>query len=153
MRQIARDRQGVTEQPSQTYDDPSSGRAFLGSHLNLLENTYELYLHASEATRRKLNQAIFAYAYVAHDKVVGDDIRSPLRELLAGESGCEARTAGAPPEEARAGATQAATARHSGPETTKAAPKGGPAELHNLWLDLTTAFTRTPIAVSLFWWR
>lgn len=62
MRQIARDRQGVTEQPSQTHGDLYSGRAFLGSHLNLFEKTYELYLHASEATRRKLNQAIFAHA-------------------------------------------------------------------------------------------
>lgn len=76
-----------------------------------------------------------AHVYVAHDKVVGDDIRSPLRELLAAERGWEALTAGATPEAARA-ATQAATARRSGPETPKAAPKGGLAELTNLWLDL-----------------
>ena len=135
LREIARDRQRVTEQLSQVHGDLSSGRAFLDAHLNLLENPYELYLHASEATRRKLNQAIFAHVYVAHDEVLGDDIRSPLRELLAAERGWEALTAGATPEEART-ATQAATARHSGPETPKTAPKGGLAELQNLWLDL-----------------
>ncbi len=89
----------------------------------------------SSRPRRKLNQAIFAHVYVAHDEVLGDDIRSPLRELLAAERGWEALTAGAAPEEART-ATQAATARHSGPETPKAAPKGGLAELTNLWPDL-----------------
>ena len=88
LREIARDRQRLTEQLSQVHGDLSSGRAFL----NLLENPHELYLHASEATRRKLNQAIFAHVYVAHDEVVGDDIRSPLRELLAAERGWEALT-------------------------------------------------------------
>lgn len=118
LRDIARDRQRVTEQLSQVHGDLSSGRAFLYAHLDLLENPHELYLHASEATRRRLNQAIFAHVYVAHDEVVGDDIRSPLRQLLAAERGWEALTAGATPEAARA-ATQAATARHSGPETPK----------------------------------
>lgn len=135
LRDIARNRQRVTEQLSQVHGDLSSGRAFLYAHLDLLENPHELYLHASEATRRRLNQAIFAHVYGAHDEVVGDDIRSPLRELLAAERGWEALTAGASPEAARA-ATQAATARHSGPETPKTAPKGGLAELTNLWLDL-----------------
>ena len=135
LREIARDRQRITEQLSQVHGDLSSGRAFLDAHLNLLENPYELYLHASEATRRKLNQAIFAHVYIAHDEVVGDDIRSPLRELLAAERGWEALTAGSTPEVARSTA-HAATARHSGPETPKAAPKGGVAELQNLWLDL-----------------
>ena len=135
LREIARDRQRVTEQLSQVHGDLSSGRAFLDAHLNLLENPYELYLHASEATRRKLNQAIFAHVYIAHDEVVGDDIRSPLRELLAAERGWEALTAGTTPEVARSTA-QAAIVRHSGPETPKAAPKGGLAELQNLWLDL-----------------
>jgi len=135
LREIARDRQRITEQLSQIHGDLSSGRAFLDAHLNLLENPHELYLHASEATRRKLNQAIFAHVYVAHDEVVGDDIRSPLRELLAAERGWEALTAGATPEVARSTA-QAATACHTGPETPKAAPKGDLAELQNLWLDL-----------------
>lgn len=131
---IARDRQRTTEQLSQLHGDLSSGRAFL-AHLDLLENPYELYVNASEATRRKLNQAIFAHVYIAHDEVVGDDIRSPLRELLAAERGWEALAAGATPEVARS-TTQSATVRHSGPETPKAAPKGGLAELQNLWLDL-----------------
>ncbi len=135
LREIARDRQRATEQLSQVHGDLSSGRAFLDAHLNLLENPYELYVNASEATRRKLNQAIFAHVYVAHDEVVGDDIRSPLRELLAAERGWEALTAGATPEVARR-TTQAAAAPHSGPETPKAAPKGGLAEPTNLWLDL-----------------
>ena len=50
-----------------------------------------------KATRRKLNQAIFAHVHVAHEEVVGDDIRSPLRELLAAQSGWEALSAGATP--------------------------------------------------------
>ncbi|GAA3830504.1 recombinase family protein [Brevibacterium ammoniilyticum] len=135
LRDLARDRQRVTEQLSQVHGDLSSGRAFLDAHLDLLDNPYELYVNASEATRRKLNQAIFAHVYVAHDEVVGDDIRSPLRELLAAERGWEALTSGATPEVARS-AIQTATVRHSGPETPKAAPKGGLAELQNLWLDL-----------------
>ncbi|WP_237203720.1 hypothetical protein [Rothia endophytica] len=128
IRQRLRDRQRVTEQLSQVHGDLSSGRAFLDAHLNLLDNFYELYVNASEATRRKLNQAIFAHVYVAHEEVIGDDIRSPLRELLAAARGWEALTAGATPEVARS-TTQAATVQHSGPETPKAAPKGGLAEL------------------------
>ncbi len=84
-----RKRRRVTGQLSQVHGDLSSGRAFIYSHLDLLENPHELYLHASEATRRRLNQAIFA-----HDEVVGDDIRSPLRELLAAERAWETLTAG-----------------------------------------------------------
>lgn len=38
LREIARDRQHVTEQLSQVHGDLSSGRAFLDAHLNLLEN-------------------------------------------------------------------------------------------------------------------
>lgn len=90
LREISRDRQRATEQLSQVHGVLSSGREFLNAHIDLLENPYELYLHAIEATRRKFNQAIFAHVYVAHDEVVGDDIRSPLRELLAAERGWEA---------------------------------------------------------------
>lgn len=118
LRDIARDRRRVTEQLSQVHGDLSSDQAFLHAHLDLLENPHELYLHANEATRRRLNQAIFAHVYVAHDKVVGDDIRSPLRELLAAERGWRAPTTGATREAARAG-TQAATARHSGQKRQK----------------------------------
>lgn len=83
------------------HGDLSIGRVFLDAHLALLENAYELYLHAREATRRKLNWAMFAQVYIAHDEVVGDDIRSPLRELLAAERGWENLTAGATSEMAR----------------------------------------------------
>lgn len=132
---LARDRQCVTEQLSRVHGDLSSGRAFLDAHLNLLDNPYELYVNASEATRRKLNQAIFAHVYVAHDEVIGDDIRSQLRELLAAERHWDALTEGATPEVA-AQYDPSRTVHHSGPETPKAAPKGGLAELPNLWLDL-----------------
>ncbi len=151
LREIARDRQRVTEQLSEVHGDLSSGRAFLDAHLNLLENLHELHLHASEATRRKLHQAIFAHVCVAHDEVVGDDIRSPLRELLAAERGWEARIAGATPEVARSTA-QAATARHTGPERPKAAPRATWPNYRTSGLTCLAAFTRTPIAVSLLWW-
>lgn len=136
LRDIARDRQRVTEQLGHVEGDLNSGQAFLNAHLDLLENPYKLYLHASDATRRKLNQAIFAHVYIANDEVTGDDINTPLRELLAAERGWSARTAGADAETTR-NTTQAETARRSGPETAEAAPKGGfTAELQQLWLQL-----------------
>lgn len=51
-----------------------AGGGFLEAHLDLLENPYELCLHASEVTRRQLNQAIFAHIYIVHDDVAGDEI-------------------------------------------------------------------------------
>ncbi|WP_051009564.1 hypothetical protein [Timonella senegalensis] len=127
LREIACDRQRVTEQLSQVHGDLSSGRALLDAHLNLLENPYELYLHASEATRRKPNQAIFAHVYVAHDEVVGDDIRSPLRELLAAERGWEAPHSGRNARDS----TQYGPGRDSAPHrprNAKSRPEGRPGQ-------------------------
>lgn len=136
LRAISRDRARLTEQLGHVHDDLASGRGFLEAHLDLLENPYELYLHASDTTRRQLNQAVFAHIYIAHDDVVGDEINPTLRELLAAERGWSARVGGANSETARTTA-QAENARHSGPETRETAPKGGfTAELQRLWLEL-----------------
>lgn len=152
LRDIARDRQCTTEQLSQVHGDLSSGRAFLDAHLDLLDNPYELYLHASEATRRKLNQAIFAHVYVAHEEVVGDDIRSPLRELLTAERGWETLTAGATPEVTRVVQPRPRQRATAAQKRQKPPRRAAWPNCETCGLTCLAASTRTPIAVSLLWW-
>jgi site-specific DNA recombinase len=110
--------------------------AYIDAHLALLEQPYELYRHASDETRRKLNQAIFAHIYVVHDEVVGDELNSPLAELLAAERGWSAFRADLDHDSALALA-QVELGRHS-PQNKQDAPEGN--ALSNVLLtDLLTA--------------
>ncbi|UVY83221.1 hypothetical protein NLU66_13510 [Brachybacterium sp. NBEC-018] len=135
IRDIAREREKLTEQLNKVDADLSRGRTYLEAYLELLKSPYELYRNARNPFRRKLNQTFFAHLYIAFDEVTGDDIRMPIREMLAAEQGWQARRAGRTEAEARQAAL-AEIARRSGPETPKAAPKGGLADLQKLWLDL-----------------
>jgi len=109
--------------------------AYINAHLALLEEPYELYRHASDETRRQLNQAIFAHIYVVHDEVVGDELNSPLAELLAAERGWSAFQADLD-DEAALEAAQSELARHS-PENKQSVPKGN-ALSNALLADLLT---------------
>jgi hypothetical protein len=75
-------------------DDLSEGAEFLQTNLRLLENPDALYIGASDEIRRKLNQAIFKHIFVANEEVVGDEINSPLAELLAVQHRFRAQEAG-----------------------------------------------------------
>ena len=57
------------------------------AHLELLTQPYELYRHASDQTRRMLNQAIFKHIYVVNEEVIGDELNTPMRELLSAQRG------------------------------------------------------------------
>jgi len=122
LRTIARDRERLTAQQTTVHNDLTGGMAYIDAHLALLEDPYELYRHASDETRRQLNQAIFAHIYVVHDEVTGDELNSPLAELLAAERGWSAfqtdLDAEAALEEARR-----ELARHH-PENKQSAPEG-----------------------------
>ncbi|GAB3612131.1 hypothetical protein GCM10027415_04710 [Humibacter ginsengisoli] len=87
LRDIARQRKETQAQLKAVEDDIAPGMAYIEAHIALLEDPYELYRHASDQTRRLLNQAIFKHIYVVNEEVVGDEINTPLRELLAAQRG------------------------------------------------------------------
>ena len=94
---------------------PFTHRTCVGSHA--------LYVGASDETRRKLNQAIFKHIFVANEEVVGDEINSPLAELLAAQHGFRARAAGLNKGDSLDQAL-AELLRHTAP-TTRATAKDG----------------------------
>lgn len=87
LRDVVRTREKLHEQYTNTSDDLADGAAYIEAHLRLLEDPYELYLNASDELRRSLNQLIFVRIYVVNDQVVGDELRSPLAELLDAQRG------------------------------------------------------------------
>lgn len=87
LRDITRKRSALQDELNTVTDDISSGVDYIDAHVSLLEQPYELYKRASDDVRRDLNQAIFEHIYVINDEVIGDELKSPLRELLAVERG------------------------------------------------------------------
>lgn len=95
LRDITRQRRELEARLGAISDDIAPGVRYIEAHIELLENPYELYRYATDATRRLLNQAIFTRIYVVNDEVVGDDLNSPMRELLAAERGWSSHLEGA----------------------------------------------------------
>jgi len=104
-------------------DNLKGGAEFLQNHLKLLEDPHALYMGASHEIRRKLDQALFKHIFVTNEKVVRDEINSPLAEPLAAQHGFHAQevglNTGKSPDQALA-----ELLRHPAP-TTKATSKGG----------------------------
>lgn len=123
LHEITRQRDKLTAELATVEDDLSGGLAYINAHLDLLADPYELYRYASEYTRQKLNQALFARVYVVNDEVVGDELTSPLSELLAAERGWSALEAGLPLETA-VEAAEAEHTRRSPYIREQATPKG-----------------------------
>lgn len=73
----------MTAQLANVNDDVSDGLAYINAHLDLLADPYELYRYASDEARRNLNQAIITRIDIVNDEVIGDELQSPLSELLA----------------------------------------------------------------------
>jgi site-specific DNA recombinase len=120
---IGRQREKLRNELDTVTDDLSEGAAFLEANLKLLEDPHTLYLNASDEIRRKLNQAIFKHIFVANEEVVGDEVNSPLAELLAAQHGFRARSTGLNEDDSLEQAI-AELVRRSAP-TTRATPKGG----------------------------
>ncbi|MFT4050739.1 MAG: zinc ribbon domain-containing protein [Microbacterium sp.] len=87
LRDIARQRKELEAELESITDDIRPGMAYIDAHLDLLHDPYELYRYASDQTRRMLNQAIFKHIYVVNEEVVGDELNTPMRELLASQRG------------------------------------------------------------------
>ncbi len=94
LRDLTRQRRELEERVATIADDLTPSARYLEAHIELLENPQELYHYASDETRRLLNQAIFKRIYVVNDEVVGDELNSPMRELLAAERGWSAHLEG-----------------------------------------------------------
>jgi site-specific DNA recombinase len=101
LREITRNRTNLTNELATLDGDLKPGLDLIDAYLRLLENAYELYQFANDEVRRELNQAIFEHIYVGVDEVTGDEIKHPLRELLAAQSGWSALRDGASLEQAR----------------------------------------------------
>lgn len=123
LHEITRARDKLTVQLGAVEQDLSGALAFIEAHLDLLADPYELYRQASDDTRRQLNQALFNRIYVVNDEVVGDELTSPLVELLAAERGWTALEAGQSLESAT-NTAEAELARRSPVKAEQATPKG-----------------------------
>ena len=123
LHEITRARDKLTVQLGAVEQDLSGALAFIEAHLDLLADPYELYRQASDDTRRQLNQALFNRIYVVNDEVVGDELTSPLVELLAAERGWTALEAGQSLESAT-NTADAELARRSPVNAERATPKG-----------------------------
>lgn len=120
---IGRQREKLRTELTTVADDLSEGAEFLKANLRLLEDPHAFYIGASDEFRRKLNQAIFKHTFVANEEVVGDEINSPLAELLAVQHGFRAQEAGLNRNDSLDQAI-AELLLHSAP-TTRATQKGG----------------------------
>ena len=87
LRDVTRQRAELQTRLDTISDDLTPAAQCLEAHIALLERPHELYRHATDETRRLLNQAIFKHIYVVNDEVIGDELNSPMRELLAAERG------------------------------------------------------------------
>lgn len=93
-RHTRKNSESITAQLDAVELDLSGGLAYVNAHLDLLSDPQELYRRASDEKRRQLNQAFFQRIYVVNDEVIGDELTSPLIELLAAERGWTALQAG-----------------------------------------------------------
>lgn len=82
LREIGTTRERLTAQRDATADSLTDAVEFLSVNLRLLEDPHELYLHASDEVRRRLNQAIFTQVFIDHDEVTGHTLEDPLDDLL-----------------------------------------------------------------------
>lgn len=65
----------------------SQGAKFTDLALGLLADPYAPYLHASNETRRRLNQAIFSRLYIHDESVTDRAVTTPMADLLAADAG------------------------------------------------------------------
>ncbi|GGF31448.1 hypothetical protein GCM10010922_03120 [Microbacterium sorbitolivorans] len=117
LREIARDREKLQDQLNTATADLLAGKSYIEAMMKLLTDVKELYLNSTDEIRRELNQAIFNNVYVIADDIIGDDIKTPLRDLLAAQRGVAAHNDGLPLEEA-VEAAQAELARHTAQNKT-----------------------------------
>lgn len=127
LRDIGRERETLREQLAQTTADLAAGKRHIDVFLDLLTDVRSLYLDSGEDVRRELNQAIFNNLYIAHDEVIGDEVKTSLRELLAAQRGWMVYTAGGDQTTASASAN-AERARHEAGNEQGTATNGGPLE-------------------------
>ena len=140
LRELGRERESVREQLDTATTDLNAGKAHIEAFLELLTDVRALYVASSDDVRRSLNQAIFNNLYVANDDVIGDDIKQPLRELLAAQRGWTAHSADLGSTAADASA-QAELARHTGQHPEMTARMGG-----HLGSDLSGRLTEAILA-------
>lgn len=133
LRDIDRQRSMLNEKLEAVIDDIPKAEQCIELCLKLLEDPYQLYLGASDETRRRLNQAIFTHLFVYNEQVTAESVNSPLAELLAADAGFKALQADLSLEEAQ----QRAEARLDGTRPSKGEaaelmPGGSTALVHDL---------------------
>jgi site-specific DNA recombinase len=137
LRKIAEQRERLQAQETDVDAKLAEGAAHIEQCLQLLEDPAELYRHASDETRRQLNQAIFGRLYVYNDKITGHEMKEPLAEFLALEAG--ERVLQATGDAATAVDALRRAFGHHAPERSKTAPKGGLACLDAVLAAVTSS--------------
>ncbi|MCT1606964.1 hypothetical protein M3B43_06410, partial [Nesterenkonia massiliensis] len=59
---------------------------FIRVAMELLRDVQDLYMHAEDEIRRRLNQAIFTRIFIQNDEVVDVALAEPFRDLLAAQT-------------------------------------------------------------------
>lgn len=93
LREIGTERETLREQLSIATADLATGKRHIETFLDLLTDVRALHLASSDQIRRELKQAVFNNLYIAHDQVIGDDVKEPLDEILAAHRGWTSLTA------------------------------------------------------------
>lgn len=78
LREIGATRERLTAQLEAAVGTLTDAVEFIGANLRMLENPYELYLHASDEVRRRLNRAIVTRVFIDHEEVTGHRLEDLL---------------------------------------------------------------------------
>lgn len=104
LRDVDRRRRELQEQLESVIDDLPGAEKYLDACLRLLEDPHRLYMAASDQTRRRLNQAIFKYLFIDTERVTGEEMTSPLAEMLSADAGWQIHNETGDPAVARSAA-------------------------------------------------
>lgn len=83
LREIARDRQRLTERMTTTTENLSDSARLIEVALELLEDPQELCRRCNDQQRRMLNQTIFHALYIDDEQITDHSLREPFGRLHA----------------------------------------------------------------------
>ncbi len=83
LREIARDRQRLTQRMTTTTENLSDSARLIEMALELLEDPQALYRRCNDQQRRMLNQTIFHALYIDDEQITDHSMREPFSRLHA----------------------------------------------------------------------
>lgn len=125
LREIGATRDRLNAQLEAAVDTLTDAVEFISANLRLLENPYELYRHASDEVRRRVNQAIFTRVFIDHDEITGHALEAPLDDLLSVQTTYHASFVTHPHQPPPSGELHCAAQYRRTPQTKEGAARMG----------------------------